>query len=62
MMAAQLADYASVSYQAMAEVTEQYPIIGRSDLYFGGTGYENKLGMGVQLGLAGQSLGLAGEG
>ncbi len=33
----------------MAEVIEQWPIIGRDDLYYGGTGYKNDQGMGVQL-------------
>jgi NADH-quinone oxidoreductase subunit G len=30
-------------------VHEQWPIIGRADLYYGGTTYENKQGLGVQL-------------
>ncbi len=34
---------------------EQWPIIGRSDLYFGGTGYENTQGLGVQLELTGET-------
>lgn len=41
--------YAGLNYQALAKVAEQWPIVGRSDLYYGGTGYENGLGLGVQL-------------
>ncbi|TLN28529.1 hypothetical protein FDZ74_00495, partial [bacterium] len=41
--------YAGLTYQKLAEVQEQWPIIGRSDMYYGGTGYENKQGLGVQL-------------
>ena len=48
-IAASVPDYAGISYQKLAEVTEQWPIIGRQDLYYGGTGYENGQGLGVQL-------------
>ncbi len=48
-IAAQVPAYAGLSYQKLAEVHEQWPIIGRSDVYYGGTGYENKHGLGVQL-------------
>jgi predicted molibdopterin-dependent oxidoreductase YjgC len=41
--------YAGLTYQKLAEVHEQWPIIGRGDVYYGGTGYENKQGLGVQL-------------
>ena len=30
-------------------MTEQWPIVGRGDLYYGGTTYENTQGLGVQL-------------
>jgi NADH-quinone oxidoreductase subunit G len=46
---AEVASYANLTYQKLAEVSEQWPIVGRSDLYYGGTGYENKLGLGIQL-------------
>jgi NADH-quinone oxidoreductase subunit G len=42
-------DYAGLSYQMLADVQEQWPIIGRADLYYGGTSYENSQGLGVQL-------------
>lgn len=38
-----------LSYDALAQVREQWPIVGRSDMYYGGTTYENTKGMGVQL-------------
>ena len=41
--------YAGLSYQKLAEVQEQWPLIGRADLYYGGTSYENRQGLGVQL-------------
>ena len=42
-------DYAGLSYKALSEVREQWPIIARADLYYGGTSYENSQGLGVQL-------------
>ncbi|MFN2145013.1 MAG: NADH-quinone oxidoreductase subunit NuoG [Anaerolineales bacterium] len=42
-------DYADLDYQALAEVGEQWPLIGREDLYYGGTSYANKQGLGVLL-------------
>ena len=41
--------FSGISYASLSEVTEQWPIIGRGDLYYGGTSYENKLGLGVTL-------------
>ncbi len=41
--------YAGLSYQKLAEVRDQWPIIGREDLYYGGTTYANKQGLGVKL-------------
>ncbi len=49
---AKFADYADLDYQILAEVQEQWPIIGREDLYYGGTGYANQQGLGVQLNTA----------
>ena len=53
-IAAQVPDYAGVTYQKLAEVVEQWPIVGRQDVYFGGTTYENSQGLGVQLAPAAQ--------
>jgi NADH-quinone oxidoreductase subunit G len=41
--------FADLSYEKLAEVRGQYPIVGRSDLYYGGTTYENTQGLGIQL-------------
>ncbi len=50
---AQLAEsneaYKGLDYLKLAEVTEQWPIIGREDVYYGGTTYDNSQGLGVQL-------------
>ena len=43
------ADYAELDYQALAEVNDQWPIIGRDDVYYGGTSYENSQGLGAKL-------------
>ena len=48
-IAEQVSDYAGLDYIQISEVEEQWPIIGREDLYYGGTGYDNHQGMGVQL-------------
>jgi NADH-quinone oxidoreductase subunit G len=53
-IAAGVADYAGLSYQKLAEVREQWPAFGRADVYYGGTGYENKQGMGFQIAPAAQ--------
>lgn len=41
--------FAGLSYARLAEVTEQWPVIGRGDLYYGGTTYENTQGLGATL-------------
>ncbi|MEW5867962.1 MAG: NADH-quinone oxidoreductase subunit NuoG [Chloroflexota bacterium] len=51
-LAAEVPIFAGLDYQKLAEVSQQWPIIGRSDLYYGGTTYENTQGLGVQLPLA----------
>ena len=38
-----------LSYEKLTEVHGQWPIVGRGDLYYGGTTYENTQGLGVQL-------------
>ncbi len=45
-LAAENAAYTGLSYQALAEISEQWPIIGREDVYYGGTGYDNHQGLG----------------
>jgi len=48
-LAASVKDFEGLSYAKLAETTEQWPIVGRGDLYYGGTTYENAQGLGVQL-------------
>jgi NADH-quinone oxidoreductase subunit G len=50
-LAASVKAFAGISYRKLAETNEQWPIVGRGDLYYGGTTYENKQGLGVQLAL-----------
>jgi NADH-quinone oxidoreductase subunit G len=54
-IAEQVSDYAGLDYIQISEVEEQWPIIGREDVYYGGTGYDNHQGMGVQLAPAAQT-------
>ena len=42
-------DYAGLTFIHLAQVEEQWPIVGRGDMYYGGTTYENSQGLGVQL-------------
>ncbi len=48
-IAIDLPDYRGLSYTKLSQVSEQWPIVGRGDLYYGGTTYENSQGLGVQL-------------
>jgi len=48
-LAARVPDYATLSYARLAEVADQWPVVGREDLYYGGTTYQNRQGLGVQL-------------
>ena len=41
--------YAGLTYQALAQVAEQFPLVGGADNYYGGTSYKNTAGLGVQL-------------
>lgn len=38
-----------ISYSKLSEVTPQWPVVGRNEIYYGGTTYDNKQGLGVQL-------------
>ncbi|KAF0106096.1 MAG: NADH-quinone oxidoreductase subunit G [Anaerolineaceae bacterium] len=49
-LAAAVPAFADITYGKLAETTEQWPIIGRADLYYGGTSYQNSQGLGVPLG------------
>jgi len=48
-IAAQVSDYREVTYRKLAEVVEQWPQVGGRDLYYGGTTYKNKQGLGIKL-------------
>jgi NADH-quinone oxidoreductase subunit G len=48
-IAVQVPAYAGLNYAALAEVKEEWPPVGTSnDLYFGGTAYDNRGGVGKQ--------------
>jgi NADH-quinone oxidoreductase subunit G len=55
-LAGAVAAFIGLDYQKLSEVGEQWPVIGRSDLYFGGTSYDNHQGLGVQMIPTGQRL------
>ncbi|MBN1537489.1 MAG: NADH-quinone oxidoreductase subunit NuoG [Anaerolineales bacterium] len=48
-IAASYPHYREISYTKLSQVNEQWPIVGRNDLYYGGTTYENSQGLGMQL-------------
>ncbi len=41
--------FEGLNYARLAEVKPQWPIVGRGDMYYGGTTYENTMGMGAHL-------------
>ena len=51
-LAASVKAFSGLSYLKLAEVAAQWPMVGRGDLYYGGTTYENTQGLGVHLALA----------
>jgi NADH-quinone oxidoreductase subunit G len=51
--------FQGMSYRQLAQVSEQWPIIGRNDLYYGGSSYANAQGLGVHLSLPAQIPSLA---
>ena len=53
-MAEDKAAFAGLDYAALAQVMPQWPIVGRGDMYYGGTTYDNQAGLGVQLTSAAQ--------
>ena len=44
----QLPQYRDISYENLASVKKQWPDIGGNDSYYGGTGFQNTGGLGVQ--------------
>ncbi len=47
--------YAAMTYPALAKVEKQFPDVGGSDLYYGGTAYDNDGGLGIQYASAAES-------
>jgi len=58
-LAAKVPAFSSLTYRLLAQVSEQWPIIGRNDLFYGGTSYENAQGLGMHLSLPAQIPSLA---
>ncbi len=48
-LAVEFPAFQDLSYQKLAEVRPQWPIIGRADMYYGGTSYQNDQGLGATL-------------
>ncbi len=48
-LAASVKSFEALNYAKISEVRPQWPIVGRGDMYYGGTTYENKMGMGAHL-------------
>ncbi|MEW5938697.1 MAG: NADH-quinone oxidoreductase subunit NuoG [Chloroflexota bacterium] len=48
-IASTLPAFDGLDYDRLAEVAEQWPIVGRGDMYYGGTTYENTQGLGAHL-------------
>jgi NADH-quinone oxidoreductase subunit G len=55
-IAAAVPAYAGLTYPKLAESPEQWPLIGRGDLYYGGSTYDNHQGLGVALPLVDQGV------
>jgi len=48
-LAASVKAFADLTYAEISEVRPQWPIVGRGDMYYGGTTYENTMGLGAHL-------------
>ncbi|HUF37106.1 MAG TPA: NADH-quinone oxidoreductase subunit NuoG [Anaerolineales bacterium] len=49
MLAEAVPAFSGLSFNRLAEVEEQWPIVGREDMYYGGTTYANYQGLGAHL-------------
>jgi NADH-quinone oxidoreductase subunit G len=49
LLAETVKSFEGLDYSKLANVKDQFPIVGRGDVYYGGTTYENKHGLGVHL-------------
>jgi NADH-quinone oxidoreductase subunit G len=48
-LVASVSAFADLTYAKISEVRPQWPIVGRGDMYYGGTTYENTMGLGAHL-------------
>jgi NADH-quinone oxidoreductase subunit G len=48
-LAASVKSFEALTYANVSEVRPQWPIVGRGDMYYGGTTYENTMGLGAHL-------------
>ena len=48
-LASSVKSFEGLTYAKVSEVKPQWPIVGRGDMYYGGTTYENAMGLGVHL-------------
>jgi NADH-quinone oxidoreductase subunit G len=48
-MSKTLEAFAGMTYRELSKVARQFPDVGGNDLYYGGTAYQNKGGLGVQI-------------
>ena len=51
-LAASVQSFKGLTYAKVSEVKPQWPIVGRGDMYYGGTTYENTMGLGAHLSAA----------
>jgi NADH-quinone oxidoreductase subunit G len=58
-LATKIPAFKGLNYRLLAQVSVQWPIMGREDLFYGGTSYANSQGLGVQLSLPAQTPSLA---
>jgi len=49
LLADSVKSFEGLNYAKVSEVKPQWPIVGRGDMYYGGTTYENTMGMGAHL-------------
>jgi NADH-quinone oxidoreductase subunit G len=50
-----VAAFEGISYKALARTERQFPDVGGVDNYYGGTAYQNKGGLGIQIELSGKA-------
>jgi len=48
-LADSIKSFEGLTYAKVSEVKPQWPIVGRGDMYYGGTTYENTMGLGAHL-------------